>query len=58
MTVIDIHPHIIADDPKRYPLDPLGGNQSGWSKTRPVTTEQMIVAMDQAGIAKSALVQA
>jgi len=58
MTVIDIHPHIIADDPKRYPLDPLGGNQSGWSKTRPVTTEQMIAAMDQAGVTKSALVQA
>ena len=27
-TYIDIHPHIIADDTKRYPLAPLGGHQS------------------------------
>jgi len=57
-TIIDIHPHIIADDTERYPLAPVGGHQSEWSRTRPVTTEQMIVAMDKAGIAKSALVQA
>src|ERR1700756_3078413 len=57
-SVMDIHPHIIASDTKRYPLAPLGGHQSDWSRTRPVTTEQMIAAMDQAGIAKSALVQA
>ena len=58
MAVIDIHPHIIANDAKRYPLAPLGGHQSDWSRTRPVTTEQMIAAMDQARVAKSALVQA
>src|SRR4030088_1031853 len=57
-TVIDIHPHIIANDPKRYPLAPLGGHQSGWSRTRPVSTPQMIAAMDKAGVTKSALVQA
>jgi L-fuconolactonase len=57
-TVIDIHPHIIASDTARYPLAPLGGHQSDWSRTRPVTTEQMIAAMDKAGVAKSAIVQA
>lgn len=57
-TVIDIHPHIIADDTKRYPLAPLGGHQSDWSRSRPVTTEQMIAAMDKAGVAKAAIVQA
>jgi predicted TIM-barrel fold metal-dependent hydrolase len=55
---IDIHPHIIASDATRYPLAPLGGHQSEWSRTRPVTTEQMIAAMDAAGVDKSALVQA
>lgn len=55
---IDIHPHVIAADVKRYPLAPLGGNQSDWSRERPVSFEQMIAAMDQAGISKSALVQA
>ena len=57
-TVIDIHPHIIASDTARYPLAPLGGHQSDWSRTRPVTTEQMIAAMHRAGVAKAAIVQA
>jgi L-fuconolactonase len=55
---IDIHPHIIADDAKRYPPAPLGGHQSDWSRTRPVTIGQMIAAMDAAGVDKAALVQA
>ena len=56
--IIDIHPHVITTDTARYPNDPLGGHKSGWSQDRPVTVEQMIVAMDQAGVAKSVLVQA
>jgi predicted TIM-barrel fold metal-dependent hydrolase len=55
---IDIHPHVISGDTTRYPNAPLGGQKSDWSRQRPVNVEQMIVAMDQAGIAKSALVQA
>jgi predicted TIM-barrel fold metal-dependent hydrolase len=56
--VIDVHPHVISADPVRYPLAPLGGKQSDWSRTRPVSFEKMLAAMDDAGIAKSALVQA
>jgi L-fuconolactonase len=56
--VIDIHPHIISPDLKRYPRAPLGGKQSDWSATRPVSLEQLIVAMDTTGIAKAAIVQA
>ncbi len=55
---IDIHPHVISTDTARYPNAPLGGHKSDWSRERPVSVEQMIAAMDQAGIAKSALVQA
>jgi predicted TIM-barrel fold metal-dependent hydrolase len=55
---IDIHPHVISRDTQRYPIAPLGGHKSDWSEERPVSVQQMIVAMDQAGIAKSALVQA
>jgi len=55
---IDIHPHVISTDTQRYPIAPLGGHKSDWSDERPVSVEQMIAAMDQAGIAKSALVQA
>jgi predicted TIM-barrel fold metal-dependent hydrolase len=57
-TTIDIHPHIIASDAARYPLAPLGGHQSDWSRTRPVTVEQLIAAMDEAGVQKAAIVQA
>ncbi len=56
--VIDIHPHVIAADTERYPLAPLSGRQSDWSRERPVGFEEMIAAMDAAGIARSALVQA
>ena len=55
---IDIHPHVISTDTERYPNAPVGGHKSDWSRERPVSVEQMIVSMDQAGIAKSALVQA
>ena len=57
-TTIDIHPHIIAGDTSRYPLAPLGGHQSDWSRTRPVTVEQLITAMDEADVQKAAIVQA
>src|SRR3989304_8113455 len=56
--IIDIHPHIISSDPNRDPLAPRGGKQSGWSRDRPVTFEQYIAAMDEAGVAKAAIVHA
>lgn len=57
-SIIDIHPHIISSDTRRYPLAPLGGKQSGWSRDRPVTFEQFVAAMDEAGVAKAAIVHA
>jgi L-fuconolactonase len=56
--IVDIHNHVIADDAVRYPLDPMGGKQSDWSKERPVNAAAMLAAMDEAGVAKSVLVQA
>jgi L-fuconolactonase len=58
MQVIDIHCHVVSPDTKKYPLAPIGGTQSDWSSERPTTPEQMIAAMDAAGVSKSALVQA
>jgi len=55
---IDIHPHVVSTDTEHYPNAPVGGHKSDWSRERPVSMEQMIAAMDQAGIAKSVLVQA
>jgi L-fuconolactonase len=57
-TTIDIHPHIIASDTTRYPLAPLGGHQSDWSRSRPVTVEQLVAAMDATGVQRAAIVQA
>ncbi|MGA7777209.1 MAG: amidohydrolase family protein [Paraburkholderia sp.] len=54
--IIDIHPHIVSKDTVRYPVAPQHGHRSDWSATRPVTFEQMIVEMDEAGVAKAAIV--
>jgi L-fuconolactonase len=54
--IIDIHPHIVSTDAERYPITPLEGKRSEWSKKRSVTFAEMIVAMDEAGVDKAALV--
>lgn len=56
--IVDIHPHIISSDTKRYPVAPIGGHQSGWSQKRPVSMEQMLTDMDKAGVDKAAIVHA
>ena len=56
--VVDLHSHVIAADATRYPLAPMGGKQSDWSKERPVNDQGMLAAMAQAGVAQSVLVQA
>jgi L-fuconolactonase len=58
MTTIDIHPHVISTDAARYPLAPLGGVQSTWSRDRPTPFEKLVAEMDRAGIDKAAIVQA
>jgi predicted TIM-barrel fold metal-dependent hydrolase len=54
--IIDIHPHIVSPDTQRYPLAPLGGKQSAWSSERSTTYEMLLQAMDEAGVAKAAIV--
>ena len=58
LPVADLHSHVIADDLARYPLAPMGGKQSKWSKQRPVNDAGMLAAAAAAGVAKSVLVQA
>lgn len=57
MNLVDTHTHGISDDFQRYPVAPLGGEQSAWSKEHPVTTEQLIDHMDAAGVRQAVLVQ-
>lgn len=58
MLIVDIHPHIISTDKKKYPDTPLFGIQSKWSQERQNPIENMLVAMDEAGVAKTAIVHA
>jgi predicted TIM-barrel fold metal-dependent hydrolase len=58
MDVIDTHCHIISEDLAVYPRAPIGGKQSEWASSRPVTAEQMAARMDEAGIRQAVLVQA
>ncbi|WP_375508619.1 amidohydrolase family protein, partial [uncultured Caballeronia sp.] len=55
-SIVDIHPHIISDNVSLYPLAPLFGKRSEWSKERPSTVESLIAAMDEASVAKAAVV--
>jgi predicted TIM-barrel fold metal-dependent hydrolase len=56
--LVDTHCHAISDDVARFPLAPIGGTQSDWSATRPVTHAQLIAAMDAAGVPQAVVVQA
>jgi len=57
-SVVDIHSHVIASNTARYPLNPMGGKQSDWSRERPVDSAGMLQAMAETGVAQAALVQA
>jgi L-fuconolactonase len=58
MTIVDTHTHVIAADHARYPLAPVEGKLSEWARARPVTCEQILAAMDAAGVDRAVLVQA
>jgi predicted TIM-barrel fold metal-dependent hydrolase len=57
MDMVDTHPHVVADDTKKYPLTPIGGKMSVYAQERPNTTEQYLALMDETGITQAALVQ-
>jgi len=54
--IVDIHPHIVSRDTVRYPVTPIGGTRSEWSKERSATLEELVAAMDEAGVDKAAIV--
>lgn len=56
LEIIDIHPHIVSTDTVRYPIAPQHGHRSDWSATRAVNFEQLVEEMDEAGVAKAAIV--
>lgn len=58
MKLFDTHTHVISPDAARYPVDPIGGRQSEWSRARPVDADGLLRAMDAAGIEQAVVVQA
>ncbi|MBB4689279.1 amidohydrolase family protein [Amycolatopsis jiangsuensis] len=54
----DTHTHAVSGDTGSYPVRPLGGIRSGWSRTRPVDGDGLIAELDAAGVRHAALVQA
>ena len=54
--IIDIHPHVISDNETAYPPAPLFGKRSDWSQERPCLVENLVAAMDEAGVDKAAVV--
>jgi L-fuconolactonase len=54
--IIDIHPHIISKDEKKYPITPLGGKRSVWSSERPIDFDNLVASMNAAGVDKAAIV--
>ena len=58
LPIVDVHNHVIAPDTAAYPRDPMGGHQSAWSQERPVDAAGLLRAMQDAGVARSVVVQA
>jgi len=58
LDVIDIHPHAVSKDEKRYPFGPVGGKMSVWAKERPVDGDELARSMDKVGIRRAVIVHA
>lgn len=58
MDQFDTHTHAISPDTAAYPPSPLGGTRSEWSQVRPVDIDGLVRALDEAGVARAALVHA
>ena len=55
--IIDIHAHIISRDTDKYPPQIIPGRESDWAKERRNPVEELLAGMDEAGVAKAAMVQ-
>jgi L-fuconolactonase len=57
MEIIDTHPHIFSPASDRYPVAPVGGEQSTWSLGIDLDAEDLVAAMDAAGVAEAVIAQ-
>jgi predicted TIM-barrel fold metal-dependent hydrolase len=57
VNIIDIHPHVMSPDRVRYPYVELFDHVADYVHKRVVDTEEMLTAMDLAGVTQSVVVQ-
>ena len=57
MDIIDTHPHVFSPASDRYPVAPVGGEQSAWSLGVDVGPDQLVAAMDSASVDHAVVVQ-
>jgi hypothetical protein len=57
MLIVDTHPHVMTAASGPYPHQPVGGQQSGWSRDIELDGAAFAAMMSAAGAAKAALVQ-
>jgi predicted TIM-barrel fold metal-dependent hydrolase len=55
--VIDVHAHAVSLDQARYPITPIGGQQSAWTRDYPVPAERLVAEMDVAGVDRAIVMQ-
>jgi predicted TIM-barrel fold metal-dependent hydrolase len=55
--IIDTHPHVMTAPSVRYPHQPVGGRQSGWSRGIELDGAAFAAMMRAAGVARAVLVQ-
>lgn len=63
--IVDSHTHVVAPDAERYPLQPYGLDQgvgterkrAAWFQDFPVSAEQLLAHMDEAGVGAALAVQ-
>lgn len=55
--LLDSHAHVVADDPQRYPLAPLGGVPGPANLEAPMTAERLLAELARCRVANAILVQ-
>ena len=54
---IDVHAHIVSNDPTRYPVAPLSGSVREGDLDDPITAERLLALLDASGIERAIVVQ-
>jgi L-fuconolactonase len=57
LELFDSHAHLVASDPQRYPLAPIGGVPGPADLNDPMTAERLLAELERAAVRRAVLVQ-